>query len=126
MVLLTNMDVSERVKWKSILSSTLRCLMSDWSNLQAFGWWKPYLVPVSNLTIPETSAPKLKQKKVRLGFKELVLVKLFHRTTLSTAGTGKYSGFCVFINGGSSIKNYNNFSQLLTETGLIEVNLGFY
>ena len=32
--------------------------------------WKPYLDPVSTMTIPESSAPRLKQKQVRLGFRK--------------------------------------------------------
>ena len=37
--------------------------------------------PVFNMTIPESSAPRLKQKKVRVGFiaKELALFELFLR-----------------------------------------------
>ena len=56
---------------ESVPSSILRSLLIltlDWSNLQTFQRWKPYLDPVFNRTIPESSAPRLKQKKVRLGF----------------------------------------------------------
>ena len=52
-------------------SNTLRSLLIsklDWSNLQTFRRWKPYLYPVFYRSIPESSAPRLKQKKVRLGF----------------------------------------------------------
>ena len=53
--------------------------------------------PVFNQTIPESSAPRLKQKKVRLGFiaKELALFELFLGTTLATAVTDKH--FVVFL-----------------------------
>ena len=39
-----------------------------WGLEDAFRRWKPYLDPVSNLTIPEPSTPRLKQKQVSLGF----------------------------------------------------------
>ena len=93
---------------ESVPPSTLRCLLiSDARLVQypSFPTVEALSSPVFNMTIPESSAPRLKQKKVRLGFiaKELALLKLF-LTTLATAGTGKYFGFfLVFINGGSSI-----------------------
>ena len=77
---------------ESILSSTLRCpLISDARLVQypSFPMVEALSCPVFNRTIPESSAPRLKQKKVRLEF---------------------IANFGVFINGGSSI-----FSQLFTE-----------
>ena len=94
---------------ESVPPSTLRCLLiSDARLVQypSFPTVEALSSPVLNTTIPESSAPRLKQKKVRLGFiaKELALFELFLGTTLATAGTGKCFGFFgVFINGGSSI-----------------------
>ena len=79
---------------ESVPPSTLRCLLISDARLVQYP---------SFPTVEALSSPRLKQKKVRLGFiaKELALFEL---STLSTAGTGKYLGFfCVFINGGSSI-----------------------
>ena len=95
---------------ESVPPSTLRCLLiSDARLVQypSFPTVEALSSPVFNMTIPESSAPSLKQKKVRLGFiaKELACLSCFLGTTLATAGTGKYFGFFfgVFINGGSSI-----------------------
>ena len=96
------------MKWKACSQALFAASLSrmlDWSNLQAFRRWKPYLVQFFNWTLPESSAPRLKQKKVRLGFiakelgfiaKELALFELF--LSLATAGTGKYFDFfwCVY------------------------------
>ena len=61
----------------------------------AFGLWKPYLDPVSNMAIPESSAPKLKQKQVRLGFiaKELALIELFLRKLSQQQGQASIGMF---------------------------------
>ena len=49
-------------------TSSLEIYTIDWSSLQTFRHWKPYLYLVFYRSIPESSAPRLKQKKVRLGF----------------------------------------------------------
>ena len=102
----------------SIPPSTLRCLLiSDARLVQypSFPMVEALSSPVFSRTIPESSAPRLKQKKVRLGFiaKELALFELFHRTTLATAGTGKCFGFfwCVY----KWRKLYLELQQLLKE-----------
>ena len=67
---------------ENVSSSTLRSLLIstlDWSNLQTFHRWKPYLDPVFNRTIPESSTPRLKQKKVAGVYKELALFEQFLR-----------------------------------------------
>ena len=88
---------------ESVPPSTLRCLLiSDARLVQypSFPTVESLSSLVFNMTIPESSAPRLKQKKVRMGFiaKELALFELFLGTTLATAGTGKYFGFfwCVY------------------------------
>ena len=67
----------------SLLNSTL-----DWSNLQTFGRWKPYLYPVFYLSIPES---RVETEEGKGGvYKELALFELFLRdSSLATAGTGK-------------------------------------
>ena len=86
MVLFTNMDttivVSRAGEVESVLSSTLRCfLISDARLVQSpsFSTVKAPSSRVFNRTIPELSVPRLKQKKVRMGFiaKELVVFELF-------------------------------------------------
>ena len=67
---------------ESVPPSTLRCLLiSDARLVQypSFPMVEALSSPVFNMTIPESSAPSLKQKKVRLGFiaKELALFELF-------------------------------------------------
>ena len=69
---------------ESVPPSTLRCLLiSDARLVQypSFPTVEALSSPVFNMTIPESSAPRLKQKKVRLGFiaKELALFELFLR-----------------------------------------------
>ena len=69
---------------ESVPPSTLRCLLiSDARLVQypSFPTVEAPSSPVFNMTIPESSAPRLKQKKVRLGFiaKELALFELFLR-----------------------------------------------
>ena len=69
---------------ESVPPSTLRCLLiSDARLVQypSFPTVEALSSPVLNMTIPESSAPRLKQKKVRLGFiaKELALFELFLR-----------------------------------------------
>ena len=77
---------------ESVSSSTLRSLLIstlDWSNVQTFRHWNPYLDPVFNRTIPESSAPRLKQKKVRRVCKELALFELFLRENSRNSRIGK-------------------------------------
>ena len=69
---------------ESVPPSTLRCLLiSDARLVQypSFPTVEALSSPVLNMTNPESSAPRLKQKKVRLGFiaKELALFELFLR-----------------------------------------------
>ena len=62
---------------ESLRSSTLRSLlilMLDWSNLQTFQRWKPYLYPVFYQSIPETRAPEVETEEGKAGvYKELAL-----------------------------------------------------
>ena len=102
---------------ESVPPSTLCCLLiSDARLVQypSFPMVEALSSPVFSRTIPESSAPRLKQK-VRLGFiaKELALFELFLRTTLATAGTGKYFGYfwCVY----KWRKLYLELQQLLKE-----------
>ena len=94
---------------ESVPPSTLRCLLiSDARLVQypSFPTVEALSSPVFNMTIPESSAPRLKQKKVRLGFiaKELALFELFLRNNSQQQGRASILAFfCVFINGGSSI-----------------------
>ena len=73
------------MKWKAYHQALFAASWSrtlDWSSIQAFRRWKPYLVQfLTGLAIPESSAPWLKQEKVRLRFiaKELALFELFLR-----------------------------------------------
>ena len=89
--------------------STLRCLLISVARLvqPSFPTVEALSSPVFNLTIPESSAPRLKQKKVRLGFiaKELALFELFlwNNSRNSRDGQVFWLFFGVFINGGSSI-----------------------
>ena len=87
LVLSTNMDATIVVNWagevESIPPSTLCCLLiSDARLVQypSFPTVEALSSPVFNMTTPESSAPRLKQK-VRLGFiaKELALFELFLR-----------------------------------------------
>ena len=95
---------------ESVPPSTLRCLLISDARLVQYPSFPTVTTlsgPVFNLTIPESSAPRLKQKKVRLGFiaKELALFELFSLEQLSQQ-QGRASilaFFGVFINGGSSI-----------------------
>ena len=70
---------------ESVPPSTLRCLLISDARLvryPSFPTVEALSSPVFNMTIPdESSAPRLKQKKVRLGFiaKELALFELFLR-----------------------------------------------
>ena len=68
---------------ESVPPSTLRCLLISDARLVQYPSFPTVeaLSPVFNMTIPEPSAPRLKQKKVRLGFiaKELALFELFLR-----------------------------------------------
>ena len=69
---------------ESVPPSTLRCLLISKARLvqyPSFPMVEALSSPVFNRTIPESSAPRLKQKKVRLGFiaKELALFELFLR-----------------------------------------------
>ena len=56
----------ESLPWSTLCS--LLISMLDRSNLQTFRRWKPYLYPFFYRSIPESRAPKFKQRKVRLGF----------------------------------------------------------
>ena len=92
---------------ESVPPSTLRCLLiSDARLVQypSFPTVEALSSPVFNMTIPESSAPKLKQKKVRLGFiaKELALFEL-EQLSQQQGRASILAFFCVFINGGSSI-----------------------
>ena len=84
MVLFTNMDatvvVSQVGEVESVPPSTLRCLLISDAR-PSFPSVEALSSPVFNQTIHESSALKLKQKKVRLGFKakELALFELFLR-----------------------------------------------
>ena len=51
----------ESLPWRTLCS--LLISTHDRSNLQTFRHWKPYLYPVFYRSIPESRAPKLKQKK---------------------------------------------------------------
>ena len=51
----------ESLPWRTLCSLLISTL--DQSNLQTFRRWKPYLYPVFYRSIPESRAPKLKQKK---------------------------------------------------------------
>ena len=88
---------------ESVPPSTLRCLLiSDARLVQypSFPTVEALSSPVFNMTIPESSAPSLKQKKVRLGFiaKELALFELFLRNNSHNSRDIKYFGFfwCVY------------------------------
>ena len=81
---------------ESVPTSTLRCLLiSDARLVQypSFPTVEALSSPVFNLTIgiPESSAPRLKQKKVRLGFiaKELALFELFLRNNSRNSRDGQ-------------------------------------
>ena len=93
---------------ESVPPSTLRYLLiSDARLVQypSFPTVESLSSPVFNMTIPESSAPRLKQKKVRLGFiaKELALFELFLRLSQQQGQASILAFFGVFINGGSSI-----------------------
>ena len=95
---------------ESVPPSTLRCFLISDARLvpyPSFPTVEALSSPVFNLTIPESSAPRLKQKKVRLGFiaKELALFELFLWNNSRNSRDGKifWHFFGVFINGGSSI-----------------------
>ena len=80
----TTVVVSRAGEVESVPSSTLCCLLiSDGQLVQSpsFPMVEALSSPVFNQTIPESSAPRLKQKKVRLWFiaKELALFELFLR-----------------------------------------------
>ena len=85
MVLFTNMDativVNRAGEVESVPPSTLRCLLISDARLVQYPSFPTVEALVFNMTIPESSAPRLKQKKVRLGFiaKELALFELFIR-----------------------------------------------
>ena len=92
---------------ESVPPSTLRChLISDARLVQypSFPTVEALSSPVFNT---ESSAPRLKQKKVRLGFiaKELALFELFLRNNSCNSRERQvfWPFFGVFINGGSSI-----------------------
>ena len=91
---------------ESVPPSTLHCLLISNARLvryPSFPTVEALSSPVFNRTIPESSAPRLKQKKVRLGFiaKELALFELFLRNNWDRQVFWLFFG--VFINGGSSI-----------------------
>ena len=88
---------------ESVPPSTLLCLMiSDARLVQypSFPTVEALSSPVFNMTIPESSAPRLKQKKVRLGFiaKELALFELFLRNNSRNSRDRQVFGFfwCVY------------------------------
>ena len=114
MVLFTNMDttivVSRAGEVESVPPSTLHCLLiSDARLVQypSFPTVEALSSPVFNRTIPESSVPGSKQKKVRLGFiaKELALFELLLRNNSRNSRDRQvfWLFFGVFINGGSSI-----------------------
>ena len=78
---------------ESVPPSTLRCLQISNARLvqyPSFPMVEALSSPVFNMTIPESSAPRLKQKKVRLGFiaKELALFELFLRNNSRNSRDG--------------------------------------
>ena len=105
----TTIAVSRAGEVESVPSSTLRCLqISDARLVQSpsFPMVEALSSPVFNWTIPESSALRLKQKKVRLGLiaKELALFELFLKNNSRNSRDRQvFWLFCVFINGGSSI-----------------------
>ena len=117
LVLFTNMDtVVSRARAgevESVVNHTVRCLLiSDARLVQSpsFPMVEALYSPVFNWTIPESSAPWLKQKKVRLGFiaKELALFEVFLRNNSQNSRNRQVFWlffWCVgvFINKGSSI-----------------------
>ena len=87
---------------ESVPPSTLRCLLiSDARLVQypSFPTVEALSSPIFNMIIPESSAPRLKQK-VRLGFiaKELALFELSLRNNSRNSRDSKYFGFflCVY------------------------------
>ena len=78
-------------------TSSLEIYTIDWSILQTFRHWKPYLYLVFYRSIPESSAPRLKQKKVRLGFiKSKRCLSCFLGTALSQQ-QGQASNLAFFV-----------------------------
>ena len=72
---------------ESIPPSILRCLLISDARLVQYPSF-PTVEALASPVFPESSTPRLKQKKVRLGFiaKELALFEL--GSTLATAGRG--------------------------------------
>ena len=80
--------------------------------------------PVFNLTIPELSAPRLKQKKVRLGFiaKELALFELFLRNNSHNSRDGQvFWLFLVCLSMEEALFRITITSQLFTELLLFKI-----
>ena len=80
--------------------------------------------PVFNLTIPESSAPRLKQKKVRLGFiaKELALFELFLRNNSRNSRDGQvFWLFLVCLSMEEALFRITITSQLFTELLLFKI-----